>query len=62
MTPAEATQFFESAFIAFPGLAAWLRETSTDGRGDLFRVGSDACKSDIGRGDIRSRRLDRWHD
>ena len=31
MTPAEATQFFESAFIAFPGLAAWLRETSTDG-------------------------------
>jgi len=31
MTPAEATQFIDSAFIAFPGLAAWLRETSTDG-------------------------------
>jgi hypothetical protein len=31
MTPAEATEFFRNAFIAFPGLAAWLRETSTDG-------------------------------
>lgn len=31
MTPTQATEFFDRAFIAFPGLASWLRESSTDG-------------------------------
>jgi hypothetical protein len=30
MTPIEAGKFFEKAFLAFPGLSAWLRENSPD--------------------------------
>ena len=33
MTPIEAGKFFEKAFLAFPGLSAWLRENSPDPAG-----------------------------
>jgi hypothetical protein len=33
MTATEAGKFFQKAFLAFPGLASWLRENSTDPAG-----------------------------
>lgn len=33
MTPIEAGKFFEKAFLAFPGLASWLRENSPEPAG-----------------------------
>jgi hypothetical protein len=44
MTPIEAGQFFQKAFVAFPGLASWLRENSTDPAGTCATWASTLAK------------------
>ena len=44
MNSTEAGKFFEKAFIAFPGLASWLRENSTDPAGTCSSWASTLSK------------------
>jgi len=44
MNPIEAGAFFQKAFIAFPGLASWLRENSTDPAGTCSSWASTLSK------------------
>jgi hypothetical protein len=59
MTPTEAGQFFQKAFLAFPGLASWLRENSTDPAATCATWASTLAKVSAGEADAV---LDGWVD
>lgn len=59
MTPLEAGKFFEKAFLAFPGLASWLRENSTDPAGTCSLWATTLAKVSADEADAV---LDGWID
>jgi hypothetical protein len=59
MNPIEAGAFFQKAFIAFPGLASWLRENSTDPAGTCSSWASTLSKVSADEADAV---LDGWID
>jgi hypothetical protein len=59
MNPIEAGAFFQKAFLAFPGLASWLRENSTDPAGTCSIWASTLAKVSADEADAV---LDGWID
>jgi hypothetical protein len=59
MNPIEAGIFFQKAFLAFPGLASWLRENSTDPAGTCSIWASTLAKVSADEADAV---LDGWID
>jgi hypothetical protein len=59
MNQTEAGKFFQKAFLAFPGLASWLRENSTDPAGTCSIWASTLAKVSADEADAV---LDGWVD
>jgi hypothetical protein len=59
MNQTEAGKFFQKAFLAFPGLASWLRENSTDPAGTCSIWASTLAKVSADEADAV---LDGWID
>jgi hypothetical protein len=59
MNTTEAGKFFQKAFLAFPGLASWLRENSTDPAGTCSIWSSTLAKVSADEADAV---LDGWVD
>ena len=59
MNTTEAGKFFQKAFLAFPGLASWLRENSTDPAGTCSIWASTLAKVSADEADAV---LDGWVD
>ena len=59
MNTTEAGKFFQKAFLAFPGLASWLRENSTDPAGTCSIWASTLAKVSADEADAV---LDGWID